>query len=1134
MISLFSPIQRLALPLLLFTLVGPSIRADVRAEAASGNEPGASDLFPRSLVDTGDPARLQHALAKARHGEAVTVAVIGGSITQGAGASQPENRYGAGVAAWWRKTFPTASIRFVNAGMGATGSDYGALRVRRDLLSQHPDFVVVEYAVNDPNTEAAAETLEGLIRQVLRETNQPAVLLLFTMHQDGANAQEWQAKLGRHYNLPMVSFRDALWPEMKEGRMKWSDVEADVVHPNDRGHNYCARFIVRLLERVLADLPTDDRLPQIKPVPKPLISDLFEHMTLLEADALKPLNNQGWSFEARELGNKAWKANQPGSVIEFGLAGQAILFMDWHIRGPMGQASVQVDDRPPVLREAWFDQTWGGYRQTTLLARDLGPGKHRVRIELQPEKNPQSNGHEFRVLGLGVAGADRPTIEVTAPNTVITQSCRVVIPPGVIIRDVAGQGVIVVGTPNIEIDFDPGSVLRGSSADTRPDEYKGYGIRLNGYSGVTIRGARISGFWCGLWATKADGLALEGIDASDNRRAFLKSSPVAEDGGDWLFGHDNDQHEWLKTYGAALYVEDSTGVTVRESRVWHGQNALCLARVTASKVYDNDFSFNSGWGIALWRCARNVISRNAVDFCVRGYSHGVYNRGQDSAGIFAFEQNDENVFAENSVTHGGDGFFGFAGREALGEIGEHPVEWYKRRGNTDNLLIGNDFSYGAAHGIENTFSFGNQYLKNRIVGNAICGIWAGYSRATLIAGNDFEGNGEMGYGLERGGVNIDHGGDNLIVHNSFVKNKCGVHLWGGVNPDFEKKNWASANGYASTGSVIADNTFNGDSVAFHFRGPGQVVLGPNKLVAVDKEMIAEPAYQVTRDDQPTVGPLRVPEHKVFGTKHPVGARPELRGRQNIIMTDWGPWDHVMPLVRLIKSAGGTALFDVLKVPVAEVRVETLGDGVCGVLTVVPGKSDELQVTVSTVAPGVRPYVLKVQAAGNPLAELKGTLLAARWEATFFKWPADIDPRKDLEGYRKLAEGPTAVAAQLDQISLRYGMRGPSELGISDKVTAARFGRDHFGMIAQARLPLMKGTWEFGTLSDDGVRVSVDGKPVIENWTWHGPTRDTGKLTLAADKTVEILVEHFQIDGYAVLEFSLSQQAEPAPARKAGP
>jgi len=40
--------------------------------------------------------------------------------------------------------------------------------------------------------------------------------------------------------------------------------------------------------------------------------------------------------------------------------------------------------------------------------------------------------------------------------------------------------------------------------------------------------------------------------------------------------------------------------------------------------------------------------------------------------------------------------------------------------------------------------------------------------------------------------------------------------------------------------------------------------------------------------------------------------------------------------------------------------------------------------------------------------------------------------------------------------------------------------------------------------------------------WCGPTRDTGQITISADKTIEITVEHFQIDGCAVLEFSLSQ------------
>ena len=73
-----------------------------------------------------------------------------------------------------------------------------------------------------------------------------------------------------------------------------------------------------------------------------------------------------------------------------------------------------------------------------------------------------------------------------------------------------------------------------------------------------------------------------------------------------------------------------------------------------------------------------------------------------------FEQCSQNVIARNSATHGGDGFFGFAGNEALGKVNPRDdAAWYERRGNDENVIFGNDFSYAVAHGIEMTFSFGN-------------------------------------------------------------------------------------------------------------------------------------------------------------------------------------------------------------------------------------------------------------------------------------------------------------------------------------------------------------------------------------------------------------------------------------------
>lgn len=377
-------------------------RAAAAAPAPSAPAPSADDkdLTARSLVSEGDTARLARVLAKARAGGAVNVAVIGGSITQGAAATKPEFRYGNRIAQWWQKQFPQAKVEFVNAGIGATGSNFGALRAQRDLLSKKPDFVVVEYAVNDGNVQASAESLEGLLRQILEQPQQPAVVLLFTMNQSGGNAQEWHGKVGSHYHLPMVSFRDALWPAIQAGKLKWEEVEADQVHPNDRGHGYCAAFVTALVEQIDKKVSAKE-LPPVGPLPAPLFGDLFARCALYEAADLKPVANQGWTLDAKTA---SWKSDQPGSVIEFDLPGRALFSMHYVVKGPMGKVRVTIDGARPRELNGWFDKTWGGYRQTNEIARLDTAATHRVRFELLSDKSADSSGHEFRILGLGAAG----------------------------------------------------------------------------------------------------------------------------------------------------------------------------------------------------------------------------------------------------------------------------------------------------------------------------------------------------------------------------------------------------------------------------------------------------------------------------------------------------------------------------------------------------------------------------------------------------------------------------------------------------------------------------------------------------------------------------------------------------------
>lgn len=359
------------------------------------------EMYAHSIVSKGNTVRIERIFREAREGKPITVAVIGGSITAGAKATTWENAYGNLVTNWWKTQFPKSKITYVNAGIGATGSDYGALRASRDLLNHKPDFVVVEYAVNDGASPYFQETLEGLLRQILLQPNHPAVVMLFMMTNSGGNVQASQMKVGVHYDLPMISYRDAFWPEIESGRMDKNVIFADEVHPNDTGHAAAANLVDHYLQSVLDTTPEKGRLPAIPPVPSPMISDQYAHVRLYGTDNLTPTVNHGWEVNEKE---KCWESKTPGSILQFEVSGKQLLISFFRIRGDMGRASVQVDNLPPLTLEGWFDQTWGGYLVTQLLAKDLSSGKHRIRIELLNDKAPQSAGNDFKIYYIGSAG----------------------------------------------------------------------------------------------------------------------------------------------------------------------------------------------------------------------------------------------------------------------------------------------------------------------------------------------------------------------------------------------------------------------------------------------------------------------------------------------------------------------------------------------------------------------------------------------------------------------------------------------------------------------------------------------------------------------------------------------------------
>lgn len=371
------------------------------------------------------------------------------------------------------------------------------------------------------------------------------------------------------------------------------------------------------------------------------------------------------------------------------------------------------------------------------------------------------------LLPLLSAAAPRQEAVPLRPGMVISSSVKIarrgyLLPSG---DETGKSGAVIVRGSDLTVDFN-GAELRGTSSNTAPNERKGTGLLIEGRN-ITLKNLRVQGYKIGLFARHCVNLRLLGGDASFNWKQRLGSTREREDESDWQSYHHNENDEWLR-YGAALYLRDCDRFEVKGVTVQGGQCGLMLVNSSHGKVWNCDFSFLSGVGLGLYRACDNQVLHNRIDFCVRGFSYGVYNRGQDSAGILVYEQSSRNTFAYNSATHGGDGFFLWAGQSTM-DTGQG--------GCSDNLVYGNDFSYAPANGIEATFSR-NRFVNNRA---AECdyGLWGGYSFDTLIQANQFYNN--------RIGIAIEHGQHNKIEGNVITGGDELISLWQNASQD---PNWS--------------------------------------------------------------------------------------------------------------------------------------------------------------------------------------------------------------------------------------------------------------------------------------------------------------------------------------------------------
>lgn len=779
------------------------------------------------------------------------------------------------------------------------------------------------------------------------------------------------------------------------------------------------------------------------------------------------------------------------------------------------------------------------------------------------------------VLGLlaSVAGSTeiklKPGLKITKPGK------YTVVVPNALIPSQASAAALEVRGNNIEIDFKNATVT-GTPVSVAPDQRKGIGIFVRG-NNVTIRRASFRGYKVGLHAADCRNLKILDCDFSYNWKQKLKSTMEKEDLSDWMSFHHNEKGEWLQ-HGCGIYLDGCEVVEVRRTRIRGGQSGLLMNRTNDSSIQTNDFSFLSALGLGMYRSSNNKIRHNNIDFCVRGYSHGVYNRGQDSSGILIYEQSCQNLFEYNSVTHGGDGFFLWAGQTTMDS---------GKGGCNDNIVRYNDFSHAPTNGIEATFSKGNQYIKNLVL-DCWHGVWGGYSFESLIQGNVFGYNGE--------GIAIEHGQDNLILENSFFENFYDIRLWQNSNQD---PNW----GYPkhrdtrSRDYLLQGNSFrNAVGASLHLGGVDGLVLRNNQFlnpvayvrqnasatrVSLESNLLRgpvadaflalskEPAEAETNriqkeapfagkprvqpngnadlrgepeDYESYMGSVRVEDaFRLKGVKiaapfdrfyRGAGALPVAttspskgppvlpRGRRYILVDEWGPYDFQRPLLWPRTPVGDLA-------PGKKIRFEVLGPA--GTWKLKSAKGIRLTAKSGKVPGWIEAQVEEAQAndfsiqleyVGGAIVDVLGNNSAKgkpyafgwqkfsvpiKWDVRFWNFDKDTeDPRNQPDAFRARINSPMVHRMDADELAFNWW-----------SAPAPKVSADYFATIADGSFNVAKGDYELEVTADDGVRVFLDGKKLIDEWKYSPPATYTVKVNLGGQHLLR--VEHFELNGFATLQ-----------------
>lgn len=215
-----------------------------------------------SHLFTGNTSRLHTVFEKARQGKPISIVFLGASITLGFRIER-QHQFTTAIQQYFSKEFHNPDITCHNLSVAGLSSLHGLYLSYFELEQYSPDFICIDYSVNDQKSAAYREAFESLLVKCLTLPTNPAVISFFVKKEVGYTCAPQMAAVCEYYGIPYVNIGSWLEADVAQGKMRWHNFSYDGCHPGPFGHGYIAKCLLSLLDVARHTPPrSTDSLPE--------------------------------------------------------------------------------------------------------------------------------------------------------------------------------------------------------------------------------------------------------------------------------------------------------------------------------------------------------------------------------------------------------------------------------------------------------------------------------------------------------------------------------------------------------------------------------------------------------------------------------------------------------------------------------------------------------------------------------------------------------------------------------------------------------------------------------------------------------------------------------------------------------